>query len=58
MLLFTNQTAYVSALHTFASPSLTSYSALVGLIGIFPLHALYPLMKRWTYWPQAWLGMP
>lgn len=24
---------------------------------MFPLHALYPLMKRWTYWPQAWLGM-
>ncbi|CAK5271332.1 unnamed protein product [Mycena citricolor] len=28
-----------------------------GLIGLFPLHALYPLMKRWTYWPQAWLGL-
>jgi len=22
-----------------------------------PLHGLYPLMKRLTYWPQAWLGM-
>ena len=31
--------------------------ALVDLIGVFPLHALYPLMKRWTYWPQAWLGL-
>ena len=31
--------------------------ALIGLIGVFPLHALYPLMKRWTYWPQAWLGL-
>ncbi|KAF5365647.1 hypothetical protein D9758_003168 [Tetrapyrgos nigripes] len=29
----------------------------VGLIGIFPLHGLYPLMKRWTWWPQAWLGL-
>ncbi|KAJ7726984.1 UbiA prenyltransferase family-domain-containing protein [Mycena olivaceomarginata] len=28
-----------------------------GLIGVFPLHALYPLMKRWTWWPQAWLGL-
>ncbi|KAL1946342.1 hypothetical protein VTO73DRAFT_15469 [Trametes versicolor] len=32
-------------------------SLLLGLIGIFPLHALYPLMKRWTWWPQAWLGL-
>ncbi|KAI0034598.1 UbiA prenyltransferase family-domain-containing protein [Vararia minispora EC-137] len=31
-------------------------AAVVGLIGIFPFHALYPLMKRWTWWPQAWLG--
>ncbi|KAF8955133.1 UbiA prenyltransferase family [Flammula alnicola] len=29
----------------------------VGLFGIFPLHGLYPLMKRLTYWPQAWLGL-
>jgi len=28
-----------------------------GLVGIFPLHGLYPLMKRWTDWPQAWLGL-
>ncbi|KAL0575804.1 hypothetical protein V5O48_006158 [Marasmius crinis-equi] len=27
-----------------------------GLIGVFPFHAFYPLMKRVTYWPQAWLG--
>lgn len=25
--------------------------------GVFPLHALYPLMKRWTWWPQGWLGL-
>ncbi|EKM58175.1 uncharacterized protein PHACADRAFT_116866 [Phanerochaete carnosa HHB-10118-sp] len=31
-------------------------AALFALMGIFPFHALYPLMKRWTYWPQAWLG--
>jgi 4-hydroxybenzoate polyprenyltransferase len=28
----------------------------IGLIAIFPLPGLYPLMKRVTYWPQAWLG--
>jgi len=32
-------------------------AALCGLVGVFPLHALYPLMKRWTWWPQAWLGL-
>ena len=32
------------------------YSFLCGLFGVFPLHALYPLMKRVTNWPQAWLG--
>lgn len=29
---------------------------LVALIAL-PLVALYPLMKRITWWPQAWLGM-
>ncbi|PCH39563.1 4-hydroxybenzoate polyprenyl transferase [Wolfiporia cocos MD-104 SS10] len=28
-----------------------------GAFGIFPLHAIYPLMKRITWWPQAWLGL-
>ena len=28
----------------------------IAIIDLFPLHTLYPLMKRWTYWPQAWLG--
>ncbi|KAI0084080.1 UbiA prenyltransferase family [Irpex rosettiformis] len=32
-------------------------ATILTLFGIFPLHALYPLMKRWTYWPQAWLGL-
>ncbi|RDX42174.1 UbiA prenyltransferase [Lentinus brumalis] len=32
-------------------------SRYMALLGIFPLHALYPLMKRWTWWPQAWLGL-
>jgi 4-hydroxybenzoate polyprenyltransferase len=29
----------------------------LGLITIFLLAGIYPLMKRVTYWPQAWLGM-
>ncbi|KAI0034587.1 UbiA prenyltransferase family [Vararia minispora EC-137] len=49
------------AILTCACLALLSFAAnttaiLVGLFGIFPLHGLYPLMKRWTYWPQAWLG--
>ena len=32
-------------------------SFYVGTFGIFPLHTLYPLMKRVTMWPQAWLGL-
>ncbi|EJD49781.1 4-hydroxybenzoate polyprenyl transferase [Auricularia subglabra TFB-10046 SS5] len=32
-------------------------ATLLGLIGLFPLHCTYPLFKRWTYWPQAWLGL-
>jgi 4-hydroxybenzoate polyprenyltransferase len=37
--------------------SLTNQAALlVAIPGIIPLHALYPLMKRWTNWPQLWLG--
>ena len=32
-------------------------SFYVGTFGVFPLHALYPLMKRVTMWPQAWLGL-
>jgi len=27
------------------------------LIQMFPLTCSYPLMKRATYWPQAWLGL-
>ncbi|KAJ7099821.1 UbiA prenyltransferase family [Mycena epipterygia] len=28
----------------------------VALFQLLPLFAIYPLMKRVTYWPQAWLG--
>ncbi|KAF7300148.1 4-hydroxybenzoate polyprenyltransferase, mitochondrial [Mycena kentingensis (nom. inval.)] len=29
----------------------------VALFQLFPLFAIYPLLKRITYWPQAWLGL-
>ncbi|KAJ7846060.1 4-hydroxybenzoate polyprenyl transferase [Mycena olivaceomarginata] len=29
----------------------------IALVTMFPLAGLYPLMKRITYWPQAWLGI-
>ncbi|KAI0261390.1 4-hydroxybenzoate polyprenyl transferase, partial [Gloeopeniophorella convolvens] len=29
----------------------------IGLATVFPLPGVYPLMKRVTYWPQAWLGI-
>lgn len=31
-------------------------AVLAGAFGLFPLHALYPFLKRWTWWPQVWLG--
>ncbi|KAG2014207.1 4-hydroxybenzoate polyprenyl transferase [Coprinopsis cinerea AmutBmut pab1-1] len=36
---------------------LNTFARAVGLIAIFILPGLYPLMKRITYWPQAWLGL-
>ncbi|KAA1471041.1 UbiA prenyltransferase [Dentipellis sp. KUC8613] len=32
-------------------------AAMHGILMVFPLLSLYPLMKRWTWWPQAWLGL-
>ncbi|KAJ7701902.1 4-hydroxybenzoate polyprenyl transferase [Mycena rosella] len=29
----------------------------IALVTMFPLAGFYPLMKRITYWPQAWLGI-
>ncbi|KAJ8094420.1 hypothetical protein PM082_010854 [Marasmius tenuissimus] len=43
------------ALYLLSYTNSTAFS--YGLIGLFPLHTFYPLMKRWTYWPQAWLGL-
>ncbi len=36
--------------------ALDRFAVIVALASI-PLVALYPLMKRLTYWPQAWLGL-
>lgn len=36
--------------------ALPRFAQIVALIAI-PLVALYPLMKRITWWPQAWLGI-
>ncbi|KAI0692904.1 UbiA prenyltransferase family [Cytidiella melzeri] len=49
---------FVLLLPTIAMTMLSNHTTtLLALFGIVPLHALYPLMKRWTYWPQAWLGL-
>ncbi|KAL3675670.1 hypothetical protein R1sor_025618 [Riccia sorocarpa] len=37
-------------------PQLNNISRILGAIWI-PLISAYPLMKRWTYWPQAFLGV-
>src|SRR5262249_49949991 len=36
--------------------ALPQYAQIVAL-GSIPLIAVYPLMKRITWWPQAWLGI-
>ncbi|KAI0042963.1 4-hydroxybenzoate polyprenyl transferase [Auriscalpium vulgare] len=35
----------------------SNMSWMLGVFAAFPLVGLYPLMKRITYWPQAWLGV-
>jgi len=30
---------------------------VLSLLALFPIDFLYPFMKRWTYWPQAFLGV-
>ncbi|KAI0092188.1 UbiA prenyltransferase [Irpex rosettiformis] len=50
--------------------AMTLHAVLIGTLSVFGLLVLYislveivffgwtyPLMKRWTYWPQAWLGL-
>ncbi|TFK35065.1 UbiA prenyltransferase family [Crucibulum laeve] len=49
--------AYI-LLFVLLAPSLLMLTvAILGLIGIFPLHGSYPFMKRWTWWPQIALGI-
>ncbi|KAI0047208.1 4-hydroxybenzoate polyprenyl transferase [Auriscalpium vulgare] len=36
---------------------LNSLAWNICLITVFPLNGIYPLMKRITNWPQAWLGL-
>ncbi|KAJ3558496.1 hypothetical protein NM688_g894 [Phlebia brevispora] len=62
----TVRAAYGTITQQITSPRLWQIMSLVwcagqeafklGLGGVF-ITLLYPLMKRWTYWPQAWLGM-
>ncbi|MGD9981423.1 MAG: 4-hydroxybenzoate octaprenyltransferase [Hyphomonadaceae bacterium] len=44
---------FVGLLVLLTLPRLAQITALIAL----PLVALYPLMKRVTWWPQAWLGI-
>ncbi len=44
---------FVGALVWLSLPGVAKWIALAAL----PLVALYPLMKRITWWPQAWLGL-
>ena len=37
-------------------PQLRLAAAIVALVSVVPV-ALYPFMKRITWWPQAWLGL-
>jgi 4-hydroxybenzoate polyprenyltransferase len=32
------------------------HSFYAAVIQLLPLSCIYPLLKRVTYWPQAWLG--
>ncbi|EPQ52932.1 hypothetical protein GLOTRDRAFT_45519, partial [Gloeophyllum trabeum ATCC 11539] len=56
-----NEALICLLLHLIACAWMISWSNSVAqgfaLFGVFPLHALYPLMKRWIDWPQAWLGL-
>lgn len=53
-----DQTAYASRVLLRGTIGLTLRgSFFCGILEVFPLASLYPLMKRVTFWPQAWLGM-
>ncbi|RXW24603.1 hypothetical protein EST38_g1207 [Candolleomyces aberdarensis] len=41
----------------FYASTLKGLALQVALFQLLPLFAIYPLLKRVTYWPQAWLGL-
>ncbi|KAF9045180.1 UbiA prenyltransferase family [Panaeolus papilionaceus] len=42
---------------TFLTLTLPTLGLSVALVQLLPVFAIYPLLKRITYWPQAWLGI-
>ncbi|KAF9446458.1 UbiA prenyltransferase [Macrolepiota fuliginosa MF-IS2] len=46
---------YIVGLVFFAT-TLEGLALWVAIFQLLPLFAIYPLMKRFTHWPQAWLG--
>lgn len=36
--------------------TMNTYTKILGVLSLLPV-TIYPLMKRWTYWPQAFLGI-
>ncbi|KAJ3576692.1 hypothetical protein NP233_g259 [Leucocoprinus birnbaumii] len=40
----------------FFTVTLHGIALYVAIFQLLPLFAIYPLMKRFTHWPQAWLG--
>lgn len=47
---------YMTVNHTLLDTDVW-YSFYVNMIQMLPMLAAYPLMKRITHWPQAWLGL-
>lgn len=43
-------------MHSLASWHSAHDRLKIGLFGLFTFEAIYPLSKRFTHWPQAWLG--
>ncbi|KAH6903307.1 4-hydroxybenzoate polyprenyl transferase [Coprinopsis sp. MPI-PUGE-AT-0042] len=40
----------------FFASTVSGLALQVALLQLLPIFAIYPLLKRVTYWPQAWLG--
>ncbi|KAK7446660.1 hypothetical protein VKT23_014355 [Stygiomarasmius scandens] len=41
---------------TFFYFTVSDLALWIALAQLLPIFAIYPLLKRVTYWPQAWLG--